>query len=118
MLDKGAFDSAVTKDMEDDSTALTKVYYDSTKKFDPRIIVAMTVGHSDFQRSNGEAWPEFDKGIWKDSSTPFVATLDFLRNEVTRRAETYFEKDSTKPAPKAWSRKKLNEWLICNYMYE
>ena len=96
--------------MHDD--AYTKLYYDNTQTSDPCIVVAMTVGHSDFQYDNKVGWPDFEKGIWKESTTSFTVTLDFLQQEVVRRATTYYPSICPTPAPKAWNKKKLYEWLI------
>ena len=104
--------NTVAQGVETHAAALTKTYYESTQKSDPRIIVAMTVGHSDFQHNNKVGWPDFDKGIWKESATSFTVTLDFLQQEVVRRATAYFPNTATTPVPKAWNKKKLYEWLM------
>ena len=103
----------ITQEIHKHSDADTKAYYDSTQTSDPRVIVAMTVGHASFACKDGSGWPDFDRGIWKDSNTPFVVTLEFLRNEVVHRAGLYYNSASI-PAPKAWNRKKLEEWLIAH----
>ena len=72
----------INQENHDHSGSNTKAYYESTQTSDPCIIVAMTVGHSTFCCKDGNGWPDFDKGIWKDSTTSFVATLEFLCSEV------------------------------------
>ena len=97
--------------------AKTELYYTNKKNSDPRVIVAMIIGHSNFQRNNHEPWPDFVKGIWKAYSKwygTFSLNADCLRNEVTRRAEAYFIDQTTAPMPKAWTRTRAMEWLMGN----
>jgi hypothetical protein len=99
------------------SNALTEAYYVQLESSSPQVVIAMTIGHSSFARSKGGGWPDFDSGLWKDYSkwySTLNVTVEYLKNEVSRRYSDYFKKDKSmlQPKPNAWKKAKVYEWLI------
>ena len=97
-----------------DDKPLTEQYYESTKNSDPQVIIAMTIGHETHVHSNGQLFPNFNSGIWKEHNkwyNMFCVTAEFLHLEVIRCASNYAAYSSIMPMPKAWNNDKLLHWL-------